>query len=141
MNSPDTNCMPLPPPFDHYELHDAAYDAMFDRQGRVRPMYRQLHELLCELSSEELQARQAAADISFLNQGITFTVYSSDEGTEKIFPYDLLPRIVTASEWATVERGLTQRINALNLFLKDIYHEGKILRDGVVPAELVYSSE
>jgi uncharacterized circularly permuted ATP-grasp superfamily protein len=86
-----------------------------------------------------LKGRQQTADIAFLNQGITFTVYGSEDGTERIFPYDLLPRIVTAEEWATLEKGLTQRIVALNLFLKDIYHDGKILNDGVVPRELVYS--
>ncbi|MCU0514659.1 MAG: circularly permuted type 2 ATP-grasp protein [Anaerolineae bacterium] len=133
--------MSLPPPFQQYQLHPTAHDAMFDRHGHVRPVYRQLHEMLCELSTEELNARQNAADISFLNQGITFTVYSSDEGTEKIFPYDLLPRILTAAEWGIIERGLEQRIRALNLFLHDIYHDGRILRDNVVPAELVYSSE
>src|SRR6185436_4768435 len=79
------------------------------------------------------------ADIGFLNQGITFTVYGHDEGTEKIFPYDLLPRIITSSEWATIERGLTQRITALNLFLKDIYHDGKILNDGIIPREMIYT--
>ncbi len=88
---------------------------------------------------EELQRRKQAADLSFLNQGITFTVYGREEGTEKIFPYDLVPRIITAAEWATVELGLTQRITALNLFLKDIYNEGRILEDGIVPREMVYS--
>ena len=86
-----------------------------------------------------LEARQAAADRAFLNLGITFTVYGNDAGTEKIFPYDLLPRLVTGREWATIERGLTQRIVALNLFLKDLYHEGRILADRVVPRDMVYS--
>jgi uncharacterized circularly permuted ATP-grasp superfamily protein len=130
----------LPPPFEHYDLHPVAHDAMFDRDGQVRPAYQQLYELLVNLSPEELTYRQQTADASFINQGITFTVYSSDEGTEKIMPYDLLPRIITAKEWASIEKGLTQRIVALNLFLKDIYHEGKILRDKVVPHELVFSS-
>jgi uncharacterized circularly permuted ATP-grasp superfamily protein len=74
-----------------------------------------------------------------LNQGITFAVYGREEGTEKIFPYDLVPRIITAAEWETVELGLTQRITALNLFLKDIYNEGRILADGIVPREMVYT--
>ena len=73
------------------------------------------------------------------NQGITFTVYGQKDGTERIFPYDLIPRIITAGEWEMIERGLTQRITALNLFLKDIYSDGRILADGVVPRELVYS--
>ena len=73
------------------------------------------------------------------NQGITFTVYGNDKGTERIFPHDLLPRIITATEWERIERGLTQRITALNLFLKDVYHEEKIIEDGVVPATIVYT--
>ena len=86
-----------------------------------------------------LQRRKQAADLSFLNQGITFTVYGREEGVEQIFPYDLLPRIITRAEWEKVERGLTQRIMALNLFLRDIYNEGRILADGIVPREVVYS--
>ncbi|MBC8078509.1 MAG: circularly permuted type 2 ATP-grasp protein [Chloroflexales bacterium] len=126
-------------PFDRYHL-DAAYDEMFAAPDAPRPHYRRVYERLHELSPEALQARQQAADVSFLNQGITFTVYGREEGTERIFPYDLLPRIISAAEWATLERGLTQRITALNLFLADIYGEGKILRQGVVPYELIYSS-
>ena len=112
---------------------------MFDQDGNPRPQYRSLYQRLLQLPAAELRERQQTADIAFLNQGITFTVYGSDGGTERIFPYDLLPRIVTAEEWSTLEKGLTQRITALNLFLKDIYHDGKILNDGVVPRELVYS--
>ena len=72
-------------------------------------------------------------------QGITFTVYGRDEGTERIFPYDLLPRLITASEWKLIEEGLTQRITALNLFLRDVYNEGKIPADGFVPREIVHT--
>ena len=86
-----------------------------------------------------MRRRKQAADLSFLHQGITFTVYGRDEGTERIFPHDLLPRIITSAEWETIERGLTQRITALNLFLKDIYNEGRCLADGVVPREMVYT--
>ncbi|HJQ31115.1 MAG TPA: circularly permuted type 2 ATP-grasp protein [Pyrinomonadaceae bacterium] len=117
----------------------AVYDEMFGADGQCRPHYRALYRRLDEIPHEELSRRQHAADLSFLHQGITFTVYGREEGTEKIFPYDLLPRIITGAEWETLERGLTQRITALNLFLKDIYHEGRILKDGVVPAELVYT--
>src|SRR6202022_2762829 len=91
------------------------------------------------LPAGELRRRKQAADLSFLHQGITFTVYGRDEGTERIFPHDLLPRIITNAEWGVIERGLTQRITALNLFLRDIYHEGRILSEGVVPRELVDS--
>ena len=128
----------LPPPFDKYELDDA-YDEMADSSGAVRPHYRHLYETLLGLPREELRRRQQVADLSFLHQGITFTVYGREEGTEKIFPNDLLPRILTSEEWARIERGLEQRITALNLFLKDVYHDGKILNDGVVPREIVYS--
>jgi len=120
-------------------LLDRAYDEMFSGPGVLHPHYQPLLEHFSSLPTDELRRRKQAADLSFLNQGITFTVYGREEGTEQIFPYDPIPRIVTAAEWATVERGLTQRITALNLFLKDIYNEGRILKDGVVPREIVYS--
>ena len=122
----------------NYQL-DNAYDEMFAGPGHLHEHYGPLLDHFAALPHDEVQRRKQAADLSFLNQGITFTVYGREEGTEKIFPYDMLPRIITAAEWARVERGLTQRITALNLFLKDIYNEGRILKDGVVPRELVYS--
>ena len=129
--------------FEHTALKnyrlDRAYDEMFSGPGVLHPHYQPLLEHFSSLPADELRRRKQAADLSFLNQGITFTVYGRDEGTERIFPYDPVPRIVTSSEWATVERGLTQRITALNLFLRDIYNEGRILKDGVVPREIVYS--
>lgn len=128
----------FPAPFTHYTIEDA-YDEMFSADGSTRPHYESIYQRLLDLSERELHKRQQAADLSFLNQGITFTVYGNEEGTERVFPYDLLPRIITADEWDTIERGLTQRITALNLFLKDIYHEGHILNDRVVPRDLVYS--
>ena len=128
----------LPPPFSHYTL-DAAFDEMLDADGRPRPHYQELYHRLLEMPAETLYQRQQAANTAFLNQGITFTVYGDDEGTERIWPYDLLPRIITGAEWETIERGLTQRITALNLFLKDVYHDGHILSDGIVPRWLVYS--
>ena len=118
---------------------DQAFDERRERNGEVRPQYRALAETLARLPKEELQRRKQSADLSFLNQGITFTVYGRDEGTERIFPYDLLPRLVTAEEWDRIERGLTQRITALNHFLHDVYFDAKILNDRVVPRELVYS--
>jgi uncharacterized circularly permuted ATP-grasp superfamily protein len=122
----------------NYQL-DEAYDEMFEGEGALHEHYGPLLEHFAELPPEEVQRRKQAADLSFLNQGITFTVYGREEGTEKIFPYDMLPRIITSAEWAKVERGLTQRITALNLFLKDIYNEGRILKDNIVPKELVYA--
>jgi uncharacterized circularly permuted ATP-grasp superfamily protein len=131
------------PQFEHAALKnyllDHAYDEMFLGSGELHRHCEPLLEHFTSLPVEELQRRKQAADLSFLNQGITFTVYGREEGTEKIFPYDLVPRIITAAEWATVELGLTQRITALNLFLKDIYNEGRILEDGIVPREMVYS--
>ena len=134
---------PLPGSFElaslkNYRL-DHAFDEMFAEENVLREQYGPLLEHFSALPPTEVQRRKQAADLAFLNQGITFTVYGRDEATERIFPYDLLPRIITSAEWASVERGLTQRITALNLFLKDIYNEGRILRDGVVPRELVYS--
>ena len=132
------NLEPLRPNLDDYLL-DHAYDEMFASPDQLRSHYEVLMEQFSALPRAEVERRKQAADLSFLNQGITFTVYGREEGTEKIFPYDLLPRMITASEWAIVEKGLTQRITALNLFLKDIYTEGRILADGVVPREIVYS--
>src|SRR5580704_7854919 len=120
-------------------LLDDAYDEMFAGPDRLHEHYQPLLTHFGSLPDGELQRRKQAADLSFLNQGITFTVYGRDEGTEQIFPYDLLPRIITSAEWDIVERGLTQRITALNLFLRDIYHEGRCLKAGVVPSDLVYS--
>jgi uncharacterized circularly permuted ATP-grasp superfamily protein len=112
---------------------------MFQAPGRSRPQYDALLEELSATSLDELRRRQTDADRAFLAQGITFTVYGDEQGTERIFPFDLVPRIVTAREWDTLERGLTQRLTAINLFLRDVYHEGRILTEGVVPRELVYS--
>src|SRR5260370_10601988 len=95
--------------------------------------------MLLSLPIEEIRRRKQAADTSFLHQAITFTAEGREEGTERIFPHDWLPRIITNSEWETIERGLTQRIPALNLFLPDIYNEGRCLADRIVPAEMVYS--
>ncbi len=128
----------LPAPFHEYEL-DGAYDEMVAANGLVRPHYQRLYEGILNLEAGELRRRQQIADLSFLHQGITFTVYGREEGTERIFPNDPLPRILTQEEWSRIERGLAQRITALNLFLKDIYQEGRILNDGVVPRDMVYS--
>jgi uncharacterized circularly permuted ATP-grasp superfamily protein len=124
--------------FERYTLSQA-YDEMFTAEGDIRPAYSELARLLCSISPAELQQRQRYADLTFLNQGITFTVYGNDAGVERVFPYDLLPRIIAADEWQHIERGLHQRIVALNLFLHDVYHNENILRDGIIPRHLVYS--
>jgi uncharacterized circularly permuted ATP-grasp superfamily protein len=112
---------------------------MFEAAGRARPPYAALFERLQRADLQDMRHRQVAADQAFLNQGITFTVYGESEGTERIFPYDLIPRVITAAEWDRLERGLTQRLTALNLFLKDLYTDARVLADGIVPRELVYS--
>ncbi len=125
-------------PFTAYELA-SAYDEMFRAPGRPRSHYRQLYSSLLNQPSEELRRSKQEADQSFFNQGITFTVYGRSEGTERIFPHDLLPRIIPCAEWEVIERGLKQRVLALNLFLKDVYHERRILKDGVIPGEVIYT--
>lgn len=138
MTAPATAQTLPKPPFLNYQF-GRGYDEMFERPGVPRGHYQALYRTLRESLPEELRKSQQAADLSFLHQGITFTVYGNKEGTERIFPNDLLPRIIPGREWRTVEAGLTQRITALNLFLKDIYHDGRILAAGVVPRALVYS--
>ncbi len=125
-------------PFGGYPL-EASFDEMFDAAGRPRSPYQELYNRLYDLPAFDLHYRQDSAEKAFLHEGITFNVYGQEQGTERVWPYDLLPRLITAAEWATIERGLTQRVTALNLFLKDIYHEGRILADGVVPRALIYS--
>jgi len=112
---------------------------MFRSTDLPRKQYRPLYTQLLNLGADELRRSKHEADQSFFNQGITFTVYGSEKGTERIFPHDLLPRIITAAEWETIERGLTQRITALNLFLKDVYHEARIIEEGVIPGKIVYT--
>ena len=105
--------------------------------GAVRPHYAALAARIETLSSEELSERQRTLERFFLLQGITFTVYGAESSTERIIPTDLLPRIIAAEEWKTIEAGLTQRLKALNMFLADIYSGQQIMMDGVVPRDLV----
>ncbi len=116
------------------------FDEMFATPGRPREHYAHLFEQLETLSAAALAERRRAADAAFLYQGITFTVYGEEQGVERIFPFDMIPRIIPGSEWQVLERGLTQRVTALNHFLNDIYHEQRILRDRCIPAELVFSA-
>ena len=138
--------MPTSPPKTSVLTHQGRYepgaffDEMFEAPGRPRPHYRVLAEGLSGLSVEEFEARRHAVDASFLNQGIGFTVYGEEEGLERLFPFDLIPRVIPRAEWDHIERGLIQRVNALNLFIADVYHGQRILRDGKVPAELVFGA-
>jgi len=120
---------------------NGGFDEMLDTKTGVRPHYQKFHQLFNELPVPEFQAKRTAVDNAFLRQGVTFNVYGDAAGAEKIFPFDLLPRIIPAKEWEFLERGLTQRIAALNLFLHDIYHEQKILKDGVIPEFYVLSAK
>ena len=124
---------------EEYAL-DGFYDEMFIAPGEPRPGCERLAERLAQLEPSELTMRQRAAELAMLNIGITFNVYGDSAGTEKIFPFDVVPRVVSAAEWAVLERGLEQRIQALNLFVDDIYHDQKILADGVVPRHIVETS-
>lgn len=136
----DVPPVPFESPFEHYHLN-SSYDEMFNTTNAPRQHYNMLYSQLQELPLEQLERRQMAADRIFLNHGITFTVYSDNKGTERIFPYDLLPRIITKDEWAVLEAGLSQRITALNLFIHDIYHDQKVLKDKIIPRELVESCQ
>ncbi len=122
-----------------YETGDF-FDEMFAEGGAVRPHYRMLADRLSTVSLPEFERRRAAVDLAFLRRGVTFTVYNDSEGTERIFPFDMVPRIIPAREWERLEAGLIQRITALNLFLHDLYHEQKIIKDKVIPAAQVLSA-
>ena len=115
-------------------------DEMFLADGSPRSGARLLQERIASLPDGELLARQAAAERLLLQNGITFNVYSDSAATEKIFPFDIIPRIVEAAEWDGLEKGLKQRVYALNLFIDDIYHEQKILKDKVIPEALIQSA-
>ena len=122
--------------FEHYQT-GSFFDEMFEAGCEPRAAARALVQLIETMTDGELLRRQQSAERALLHMGITFNVYGDSAGTERIFPFDLVPRIVAAAEWTWIERGLKQRIHALNLFIDDIYHDQKILKDGVVPAELV----
>ncbi len=124
--------------FGGYRLD--AYDEMFEAPGRPRTHYRALLDRLLRLTPEELERRHRLADLSMRQQGITFTVYGREQGVERIIPFDPIPRLVDAAEWSRIERGLEQRVRALNLFIGDVYHDRKSLRDRVVPPELVFGA-
>src|SRR5258706_4020350 len=126
--------------FEHYQT-GPFFDEMFEAGGAPRAAARALVQLIETMTDGELLRRQQSAERLLLHMGITFNVYGDSAGTEKIFPFDLIPRIVSALEWKQIEAGLKQRIHALNLFLDDIYHDQKIIKDGVVPAEGIHSAK
>jgi uncharacterized circularly permuted ATP-grasp superfamily protein len=126
--------------FDGYDT-EGFYDELFNPDGQPRTGADLLVERINALPETELQRRQKAAEHALLNLGITFNVYSDEAQTEKIFPFDIVPRIVQAGEWQVLEKGLKQRIQALNTFIDDIYNAQKIIKDGVIPKDLVFSAD
>ena len=124
--------------FEAYDVGDF-YDEMFDERREPRPYYRAIYDRFWQLQNDELKRRQHAAERSMRRLGITFSVYGDQEGSERIIPFDICPRIIAESEWNWLERGLKQRVDALNRFIDDVYHEQKIVRDGVVPEFVVQS--
>lgn len=125
--------------FDGYET-GGFFDELFEGPGRPRPGSRLLVERIESLPSGDLERRQEAAERALLEMGITFAVGGDDAGAERIFPFDIIPRIVEPHDWDRIERGLQQRIRALDLFVDDVYHDRKILSDGVVPEFVVASA-
>lgn len=126
--------------FSAYTVPDGAFDEWLDERGQPRPAVRRAMEALGALAPEGLGRVQALAERALLNQGVTFSVYSDRRGAEKIFPFCVLPRVVSGADWEALERGLCQRVRALGLFLDDVYGPGRIFEDGRVPAELVLGS-
>jgi uncharacterized circularly permuted ATP-grasp superfamily protein len=116
------------------------YDELFIGKNQPRPDASLLIEKINSLSQEELLIRQEAAQKAMMKLGATFNVYGDNRGTERIFPFDVIPRIVSLSEWSWLEGGLKQRIHALNLFIADIYGEQKIVKDGIIPQDLINSA-
>ncbi|POY37394.1 hypothetical protein C3K47_06430 [Solitalea longa] len=125
--------------FESYLVKNNIYDEMFDSNNEIRGHYKKIIEYLSSESVENLNKKEDLAKSLFMRQGITFTVYNSGEGIEKIFPFDMIPRIITENEWQYIEKGIKQRLKALNLFLKDVYTNQFILKDEIVPTEIVYS--
>jgi uncharacterized circularly permuted ATP-grasp superfamily protein len=125
--------------FNEYSPINGVWDEMYGQNAEVREHYRKVIEYISKESADDLNKKEELAKRLFMSQGITFTVYNSGEGIEKIFPFDIIPRIITASEWAFVEKGIKQRLTALNLFLKDVYNNQFIVKDGIVPIDIIYS--
>jgi uncharacterized circularly permuted ATP-grasp superfamily protein len=124
--------------FKQYPVASHIWDEMKDAET-IRQQYLTIYDAVSKLNLQDLQQKDKLASELFMSQGITFTVYSDNEGIERIFPFDIIPRIITSGEWNHVEAGIKQRLKALNMFLKDVYNEQQIIKDGVIPAALVSS--
>ena len=116
------------------------FDELMDANGQVRPYYGSVADRLFQMEPRELEQKIKSLELLFLKQGVTFTVYGDERGTERVFPFDPVPRLIPSQEWEQVEAGLIQRITALNLFLYDIYHEQKILKDKIIPPEVIHGA-
>ncbi len=130
----------LPERFKNYAT-EGFYDEMIGTGSAIQPHYQKFAKHFGPITPEEFEARRQSVDLAFLRQGITFNVYGDSKGAERVFPFDLVPRIIPAQEWEHLEAGLVQRITALNLFLHDIYHEQHILNDGTIPPHYVMSAK
>ena len=119
----------------------AIFDEMYLPDGRVRPHFAPLAEWIATMSPERVAEKRREADLLFHRVGITFAVYGDEQGAERLIPFDTIPRVIPRAEWDMLERGLKQRVSALNRFLHDIYHGQDILKAGVVPAEQVLANE
>lgn len=124
--------------FNNYKVGKTVWDEMYTGQS-VRKPYSGVYDYLKSIPKNILDGKEELAKKLFMSQGITFTVYNSNEGIEKIFPFDIIPRIITAQEWTLIERGIKQRLTALNKFLKDIYHKQEIIKEGIIPSDMIYS--
>jgi uncharacterized circularly permuted ATP-grasp superfamily protein len=116
------------------------FDELFAAPGRARPAAKQLASYLASLGAVELAERQADAERAIAEMGITFTVYTEGQNIDRAWPFDVIPRTIEAGEWARIERGLTQRLTALNHFIDDLYHDRRIIADGIVPEDIVVTS-
>jgi uncharacterized circularly permuted ATP-grasp superfamily protein len=124
--------------FNSYTLGPGIWDEMYAGKD-VRQQYQAIFDFLKAIPQTTLDNKEELAKKLFMSQGITFTVYSSNEGIEKIFPFDIIPRIITGKEWNHIEAGIKQRLTALNMFLKDVYDKQQIVKDGIIPADIIYS--
>mgnify|MGYP001824107172 FL=1 len=121
-------------------VRSAEVDELLEADGSPRPIARDLIELIQRLGIDEVRARQRVSDLEILTMGISFTVYSDGENIDRAWPFDIIPRLIDGREWAVVERGLAQRLRALNRFIDDIYNDQQIIADGVFPADLLEDS-
>ena len=127
--------------FGRYSPLNGAFDECFSSAGHCRPEPERVVDLLEELGAREFRTRQRLADTTFLRGGITFSVYADERGSERIFPFDLVPRVIPAADWSELRRGLLQRVQALNAFLTDVYGPQRILAEGLIPKELVLGAK